>query len=93
MVKILRTSLLFLFYHECLTELLMVPECHLLVPIGRGSFGSQSAQVLLNRGSAVDKSHNLFTVCCVQVLLVVMLIFPNNLGLLVMLHWWSDMSR
>lgn len=72
--------------------LLMVPECHLLVPMGRGSFGSQCAQVLLNRGSAVDKSHNLFTVCCVQVL-VVMLISPNNLGLLVMLHWWSDMPR
>lgn len=68
----------------------MVPECHLLVSMGRGSFGSQCAQVLLNRGSAVDKSHKLFTVRCVQVL-VVMLISPNNPGLLVVLPWLSDM--
>lgn len=41
-------------------------------------------QVLLSRRSAFDKSHNLFTICCLRVLLVVMLIPPNNLGLSVM---------
>lgn len=93
MVKILSASLPFFFHHKQLTEVWMLPECHLLVLMGRYSFGSHyCTQVLLNRGSAFDKSHNLFPICCFQVLLVVMLIFPNNLGLSVIKCFTSGLA-
>lgn len=58
----------------------MLPECHLLVLQGRRPLGSHCVQVLFNRRSPFDKSLNLFTICCLQILLVVMLISPNSRG-------------
>lgn len=68
---------------------MLLLECHLLVLMGNDSLGSRCTQVLLNRGSDFDKSHNLFTICYLRVLLVVMLIPPNNplLGVIVSLVW------
>lgn len=59
----------------------MLPECHLLVLMGRYPVGSLCCtQVQHDRRSTFNKSHNLFTICCLQVLPAVMLISPNSLG-------------
>lgn len=44
-------------------------------------------QVLLKKRSAFDNSHNLFTMCCLQVLVVGMQISSNSLGHPVIVVW------